>query len=280
MPTGRLYFPVYDPEKETYHIFSANLDSSDRRLEVAEASQPAVDMTGQRIAYKSWKADDRGSMERSVAGGEIWIFDPHFEAARASFSPDGGTLLFQSREAGDKPAIYRTVFRQHEVLRREANPIQGEAPAWVPNGTQFVYKGCLGNDCGLLISNLDGGFPRQLSQNLSDANSTVSPDGQTIAFMSQTDGTTWDIYTMGLDGAGRTQLTTDPANDGLPAWSPDGKTLAFVSDRGGPWAMWAMDADGSNQRRLFDLGGSIDGLVAVDVQNSHGWLEETIAWAP
>jgi hypothetical protein len=31
---------------------------------------------------------------------------------------------------------------------------------------------------------------------------------------------------------------------------------------------------------LFELGGSIDGLVAVDVQNSHGWLEETIAWAP
>jgi hypothetical protein len=44
--------------------------------------------------------------------------------------------------------------------------------------------------------------------------------------------------------------------------------------------MWAMDANGSNQRLLFDLGGSIDGVVQVDVQNSNGWTEERIDWAP
>lgn len=277
--TGRIYFPVFDPEEETYNIFSANVDGGDRQLVIAEASQPAVDSSGGRIAFISWKADKRGLMERRIEGGQLWIFDPFFEGARPTFSPDGGTLLFHSREGGEKAAIYRTIGREHEVLRREAHPIQGEVPAWLPNGAQFVYKGCLGNDCGLILSNLDGSFPRQLTPNLSDTNPTVSPDGGTIAFMSQTGGT-WDVYTMGVDGSNRRQLTTDPANDGLPTWSPDGGTIAFVSDRGGEWAIWAMDADGGDQRRLFELGGSIDGQVWVDVQNSRGWLEESIAWAP
>jgi hypothetical protein len=277
---GRLYFPVYDPQRETYDIFSANLDGSDRRELIKEASQPAVDAGGGRIAYKSWQADARGMKEHPIQGGEVWIFDPHFEGARAAFSPDGGALLFHSREGGEKLAVYRTVGREHEVLRREAQPIQGEAPAWLPNGAQFVYKGCLGNDCGLILSNLDGSFPRQLTQNLSDTNPSAAPDGQTLAFMSQTGGSTWDIYTVGVNGSNRTQLTVDLARDGLPIWSRDGTTIVFVSDRGGAWAAWAMDADGGRQRWLFELGGPVDGLVAVDVQNSHGWLEESIAWAP
>jgi hypothetical protein len=41
-----------------------------------------------------------------------------------------------------------------------------------------------------------------------------------------------------------------------------------------------MDADGDDQRPLFALEGSIDGVVAIDVRNSRGWLEERIAWGP
>jgi Tol biopolymer transport system component len=85
---------------------------------------------------------------------------------------------------------------------------------------------------------------------------------------------------MELNGTGRRQLTTDPASDGLPTWAPDGKTIAFVSERGGEWAIWAMKPDGSNQRQLFELGGSLDGVVTIDAINSNGWLEESIDWAP
>jgi Tol biopolymer transport system component len=98
-----------------------------------------------------------------------------------------------------------------------------------------------------------------------------------VAFMSHRTGN-WDVYIVGIDGTGLTQLTADTANDGLAAWSPDGRTVAFVSDRDGAWAMWAMNADGKNQRPLFDLGGPIDGRVQLDVQNSRGWLEERIVW--
>ena len=86
---------------------------------------------------------------------------------------------------------------------------------------------------------------------------------------------------VGSDGKGLKQLTEDPANDGLPAWSPDGKVIAFVSNRGGPWAVWAMNPDGGgSERQLFTMEGSPDGFVAgEDLDKSRGWAEERISWA-
>jgi TolB protein len=276
---GRIFFPVYDEENTTYHIYAADPDGGDRTLIVEQASQPGVSSSGENIVFRSWQADNRGIIERDVEGGDLWLIDTHFEAARPTFSPDGQTVLFQSREGGEEPAIYRTVGTQYEVVRREAFPVQGAAPAWTPDGKSFVYEGCLGDNCGLYRINLDGSSPQQLTQDLSDTNPAVSPDGNRIAFMAQDSAGNWDVYTIGMDGSDRTQLTTETAHDGLPTWSPDGETIAFVSNRDGAWGVWAMNPDGSDQRLLFELDGSLDGRVQVDVQNSFGWLEESIDWA-
>lgn len=278
--TGRLYFPVYDEEAGTYNIYAADPDGGNRELVVEEASQPSVRSDGQTMAFRSWQADDRGLIERDLkAGTNIWTFDGHFEAGRPSFAPDDKSFMFQSHEAGEALAIYQTDGDEYDVLRRAANPIQGEAPAWTPDGESFVYKTCEGTHCGLYFSNLDGSALRQLTSDLSDTNPAVSPDGQTIAFMSERDGN-WEIYTIDLDGENLTRLTTYSGNDGLPTWSPDGQTIAFVSEQADGWEMWAIDADGENARSLFELGGSIDGIVQIDVVNAWGWFEETIDWSP
>ena len=276
---GVIVFPVFDAEAGTYNVYSAKPDGSDRKLVTAEASQPALNSDGKRIAYRSWQPDNRGLIERGLEDGDTWRFDSFFEAARPNFSPDDQTILFQSREGGEEFAIYHTVESEYMVLRREAFPVQGEAPVWTADGESIVYKGCWGDHCGLYMIKLDGSLPQQIADDLSDTNPAISPDGKSIAFMSQSEGN-WDVYIMELNGTGRRQLTTDPASDGLPTWAPDGKTIAFVSERGGEWAIWAMKPDGSNQRQLFELGGSLDGVVTIDAINSNGWLEESIDWAP
>ena len=72
-----------------------------------------------------------------------------------------------------------------------------------------------------------------------------------IAFYSDRDGD-YEIYLMNGDGSNVTQLTYNPAFDGVPGWSPDGSRIAFNSDRDGDYEIYLMDADGSNVTQLTD----------------------------
>jgi Tol biopolymer transport system component len=73
--------------------------------------------------------------------------------------------------------------------------------------------------------------------------------GGTIAFVSYRSGTA-EIYT--VDPTGVHRLTTNTMRESQLAWSPDGMRLMFTDAPigEGPWALWIMNADGSNPRRL------------------------------
>ncbi len=278
--SGRIVFPLFDPERNIYDIYIVDAaDGSNRQLVQENASQPALNQVGTDIAYRSWQPDKRGLFARLLSGGDAWNFDPFFESARPDFSPVDDSLMYHSRVSGREPAVYRIVGGVGEVMRREGFPIQGEAANWSPDGQQFVYNSCLGGKCGIIRSNIDGTNPVILSDHPTDTNPEISPDGQTVVFMSKRSGD-WEIYRVGIDGSNLAALTSDDANDGLPTWSPNGSKIAFVSTRDGKWAVWDMDPDGTNQRRLFLLGGPVDGIVQHDIANSRGWVEENIDWIP
>jgi Tol biopolymer transport system component len=92
--------------------------------------------------------------------------------------------------------------------------------------------------------------------------------GNEIVFMSDQRDGNWEIYKANNVGGGITRLTDNPGTDGLPTWSPDGKSIAFLSTRDGQWAIWVMNADGSNQRKFFDLPRPM----------GPDWPEERISW--
>ncbi len=77
-----------------------------------------------------------------------------------------------------------------------------------------------------------------------DFDVAVHPTERKLVYASTRHRDTADIYIKKVDGTAVTQLTTDPANDVMPAISPDGTKIAFASDRTGSWDIYLMDIDG------------------------------------
>jgi TolB protein len=100
--------------------------------------------------------------------------------------------------------------------------------------------------------NSDGSSPKRITDvKGGDACGPVwSKDGKKIAYYAfalTQPSRNPEIWVMDPDGANPKKLT----DHGLdPSWSPDGKQIAFASHRDGIFQIYAMNADGSNLRRL------------------------------
>ena len=109
---------------------------------------------------------------------------------------------------------------------------------------------------------------------------TYSPDGQTIAYMSDRTGN-FEIFLKQISGGPDINITNNLADDAQPAFSPDGKQIAFVSARSGTSSLlyfgrdpqlmggdiWVMPALGGAPRRITESGNfpswSPDGSTVV-----------------
>src|SRR6266545_1649839 len=60
----------------------------------------------------------------------------------------------------------------------------------------------------------------------------------------------FEIYSIGVNGAGIRNLTHSPLDEDSPAVSPNGRKIAFIRTTAGNRDLWIMNADGSGQRRL------------------------------
>jgi LysM repeat protein len=282
--SGKIVFPIFDPNRTVegqvggYDIWMSDPQGNNRQLLVSNASQPHLSPGGDLLAYRNWSPNGRGIAFLTIGGGRGGLLTKFVEDGLPSWAPDSITMAFASRREGDRLS---RIYRVNQANGEEHSlGLLGEYVSTFPDG-RLVLKGCTVEGlCGMFISGPEGGTFDLISDNTSDTAPAPSPDGAQIAFMSlNRDGAgNWEIYVMSSDGGNVTRLTNNGANDGLPAWSPDGSTIAFASDRDGVWGIWAMNPDGSNQRKLFDMGGSPDGLVGFDVNNSTGWLKERISW--
>ncbi len=272
--SGKIAFPIYDPEKKVYDLYVADIDGLHRRLIAERASQPAFSPDGQHLAFRSWRADALGLMVADAEGLTSQRITTYVEDAMPAWSKDVPLLAFASQREPDRRwRIYGVaVSGEYEwPFQHGSSAIFGRFPTWLPQ-SRVVYAGCVNNECGIRFMYGDGSGLKALTSDPKDTAPGAAPDGNIIAFMSDREGD-WEIYTVGVDGEGPTRLTDDAATDGLPTWSPDGQAIAFVSNRGGEWAIWAMRSDGSEQRKLFDLGGGFG-------SGDQDWTLERISWGP
>jgi LysM repeat protein len=282
--SGKIVFPVHNPNKNIerqvggYDIWMSDPQGNNIQLLVPDASQPQLNPGGDLLAYRSWNPRGRGVGFLTIGGGRGEILTNFLEDGLPSWAPDSYTMAFASRRESDRIA---RIYRVNQANGEEHSlGLIGNYVSTFPDG-RLVFKGCtIEGLCGMFISGPEGGTFDLISDNTGDTAPAPSPDGTQIAFMSsgREGAGNWEVFVMDSNGGNVTRLTNDRANDGLPAWSPDGSTIAFASDRDGAWGIWAMNPDGSNQRKLFNMGGSPDGVIGFDVDNSKGWEEERISW--
>jgi Tol biopolymer transport system component len=102
--------------------------------------------------------------------------------------------------------------------------------------------------------------------------SSFSPDGNQVAFAWNGEGRdNWDIFVKIVGSEPPLRLTTDPAEDGAPAWSPDGRAIAFVRHRGAQATVHLVSPLGGAERRILDF---------QPPPGLFNWFQPSVSWSP
>lgn len=218
------------------------------------------------------------------------------ENAEAYFSKDGQWLTFQSTREGNACDQQYVMRSDGTDLKRVSNGRGKTTCGWfLPDGQRLFFASSHAHDStcpprpdpskgyvwgldrfDIYTVNRDGsGLRRLTNYDVYTAEGVLSPDGRRIVFTSLKDGDL-DIYSMNVDGTNVRRLTTTPGYDGGPWWSPDGTKIVYrawhppdsagLADYRGLLAqrmvrpsrmeLWVMNADGSDQRQITNLGGA------------------------
>ena len=116
-----------------------------------------------------------------------------------------------------------------------------------------------------------------------DGYPSLSPDGKSVAYSSDQNGT-FEIYVKQLsETGGELQLTNDGQQNFQPSWSPDGQRIAYHSRKHG--GIWIVPALGGAPKQLTETGArpmwSPDGaIIAFQSQDPGGELSNSRAMPP
>jgi TolB protein len=151
-------------------------------------------------------------------------------ATDPAFSPDGSRIAFVSLRDGNAE-IYVMNADGTGSTRLTTDPQVDGRPAFTPDGQAIVFHSArTAGKQQVWIVNVDGTGLMQLTRDSINAAPTVSPDGQTVAYVSLRDKN-YDIWLMSRDGSNQRQFTRSPQQrESEPRFLRDG-TLAYLVER-------------------------------------------------
>lgn len=147
-----------------------------------------------------------------------------------------------------------------------------QTPDWNEDG--IVYQSKAGLE---ITTDAPDGDTRSVQNGHWDWDPDWAPNGGRIVYQSR-QGSHWQLFSINPDGTGEFALTRPVTTlvDQLPsnvaaAFSYDGQHIVYLSNRderndAGPWRLWVMNADGSNQRPL-----------PLDIEIDYGFGGEQVA---
>lgn len=225
----------------SYSLWRVDLVES----EILPLTQPLFGMPLGRIGIGVWK--DRIIVPRHFLDSNLVLSDGtqiigtenvEFEPA---VSPDG-KLLAYTIEKDNKFEIWTATISGQDPKFRAL----GREPRFSPRGFELIYTHtdlAGNNDLWKIDLRNDESDPMTDADEI-DITADWAPDGRSAVFSSARGGAL-SIWTIGSTGGKRLRI-----NDGgyAPRFSGDGRSILFWNAQ----ALWSMNADGSNLRRLRD----------------------------
>lgn len=94
---------------------------------------------------------------------------------------------------------------------------------------------------------------------------TLSPDGKSVVYALsfpdlKENKSRSELFTVGMDGKNKRQITTTAHNEYSPVWIAQGARIAYMSTESGSMQVWTMAPDGSDRRQVTDIEGGIEGF--------------------
>ncbi len=230
-------------------------------------SEPSWSPDGRWIAFVAKRGDDKQPQLYVIAanGGEaIRVGDIPTGVATPRWFPDSTRIAFITEVW---PEITDWAKTKEKLVARDESKMT--AMAWdrspVTHWDHFIedriphlFSIALGGGTPAAITlNSGRSLPRRETSNYSF---DISPDGQEVAFVANTDATgtdeNTDVYVVPAAGGDARNLTEDnPANDDQPRYSPDGRWLAFTRQKikgfyGDTQQLWLIDRQNEARRRI------------------------------
>ncbi len=199
-----------------------------------QAAKPAAEHLRSRVYVYNLKD---GSSREVFSDNSVW------EAP--NWSPDGKYLILNHDGAIYKLVLSGSAAGHPKKLAVPSTLDCNNDKSLSPDGTRLAFSASTPTSHGsqVFVAGANGTDPKQLTTAAPSYFHGWSPDGKTLAFVAQRNGSgQFDIYRMPSAGGAETQLTADPQHDDGPDYSPDGKWMYVNSSRSGKEAIWRFPA--------------------------------------
>lgn len=191
----------------------------------------------------------------AIAGTPHRLTAAGVEDNRATYLPDGRTILFASKRSG-KSQIW-AMNRDGGDVRRLHESAANDFGRVAPNadGTRLCFSSDRGGENGVYVLDPASGRTTLVSDPAFWSFGPTWSSRDLISFFSRKGGNAINAWTVRPDGTQARQITNQAGESRQPWWSPDGRTLALSADHGsGNFQVWLMNEDGSGSRAITAAG--------------------------
>ncbi len=223
-----------------------------------QATPQGADPNQRHSSAIAWTPDGAQLVYASTREGKLWIVAATGGPARAigegpgnhhspAVSPEGGRVAYVAERDERVDIVVADLAGRWTRLISTGDEYVLQ-PRWSPDGRTLLYGQWPHHDMpwderALIVADVESGALRTIAggERVVNGDHAWSPDGRTIAFVSDRDSDFANLWTIEPDGSNARRLVEESNRHQSPAWSPDGRRIAYTRNADDDCQIWCWE---------------------------------------